>query len=241
MGKFAILGLAGVMLLMARCYNADLEASLGSLPIVGAMVSPPPAAPAYVASIGKPAANTFPESDLKSWFAADAKDPLAVDTWRAIASFAAIAGTKAGWAEACKKATEAAGAERASNPALGALACSADGTVTAIQRFAVGLLAMRAEVALYIRAVPGSSTSAIQARQGELRLLCSVDAVARQGGTGSALATACSQALETAYLTGDAPATFATLAAAYTSVAADIAARDPKTAPEPGYFEPVKK
>lgn len=241
MGKFAILGLACLMLWSARCYNADLEGALGGLPIVGAMVSPPQTTPSYVQAIGTPAANTLPEADMKTWFAAEPTDPLAVETWRAIATFASIAGTKAGWAGACKKASESVGADRAADVSLGALACSSDGTVTAIQRFAVALLAMRAEVAFYLRGAPGSSLAAIGSRQGELRVLCSVDIVARQGGASSPLGGACAQALEASYLAGDAPATFAALGAAYSAVAAEIATRDSKTSSEPGYFEPAKK
>lgn len=245
MGKFALLGVAALLFLMAPLYSADCAGALGGLPVVGAMVSPPPPTPKYANSIGKAAPASLPDSDMKKWFAPAADgstEPYVVDTWRAIAAFAANAGTKDGWTEACKKATSAAGADRAAEPLLGALACSADGTVTALQRFAVHILAMRAQAALFLRGVPGSSLAAIQARQGEIRLDCAVDLVARLGGPTSASGQACAKALQTAYLAGDPPATFTALGEAYSAVASEIAKRDPKTAQEPSYFDtPAKK
>ncbi|MFN0145135.1 MAG: hypothetical protein ACKVT1_01380 [Dehalococcoidia bacterium] len=243
MGKFALLGLACVLLLTARCYNADLEGALAGLPVVGAMISPPQPTPKYVETIGTPAPASFPETDIKTWFVPPeaGAEPYNIETWRAISSFAANAVTKGGWAEACKKATEAAGADRTATPLVGALACSSDGTVTALQRFGVQLLAMQAEVAFYLRGVPGSSLAAIQARQGELRLTCATDIIARLGPPEAALGGACTGALATAYLEADAPATFAALAEAYASLAAEVARRDPKTADQPSYFEPEPK
>jgi hypothetical protein len=243
MGKLGIFGLALLMLLTARCYGADYEAALSGLPVVGPMISPPAPVPTYVNAIGTPVAATLPESDMKSWFAPPA-DPQAlpdIDTWRAIGAAAGTSGTKDGWAAVCKKASETTGEDRAAEPLLGALACSGNGTVTALQRFAVGILAMQAETALYWRGVPGASVAAIQSRQGELRLACAVDVVARQGGAAGVFAAACASVLETAYLAGDAPATYAALTAAYGTVAAEIARLDPKTAAEPSYFEPVQK
>lgn len=243
-GKFALLGVAGLLCLMAPLYSADFAGALGGLPVVGAMVSPPPPTPKYANSIGKAAPASLPESDMKKWFAPAADgstEPYVVETWQAIAAFAANAGTRDGWAEACKKATAAAGADRAAEPLLGALACSTDGTVTALQRFAVHVLAMRAQTALFLRGVPGASLAAIQARQGELRLDCAVDLVGRLGGPAAAFGQACAKALQTAYLAADAPATFTTLGEAYATVATEIAKRDPKTAPEPSYFETPQK
>ena len=248
MGKLAILAVALVLLSTARCYNADLESSLGGVPVLGAMINPPVAAPAYVSSIGKAAPITLPESDPKAWFglaaaAAEGATPDAYDVprWRDVAAVAEIAGTQAGWAEVCKKVSTAAGAERTAEPKLGALACSANGTVTAIQRAAIGLLAMQAQVALYLRGVPGASIAAIGARQGELRVTCDVDVIGRLGGPETPYGQACGRALETDYLTGEATKTFAALDAAYTALAAEIARLDPKTAAEPGYFEAAKK
>jgi len=246
-GKLGILAVALLMLGTARCYNADLVAAAGGIPVVGAMFAPAaPPAPKYVSAIGTPAPSQLPDSDMKTWFSPQgangaAADPYDVTTWRAVAAFAAASGTKAGWAEVCKKAADAAGADRTASPALGALACSADGTVTGLQRFAVELLAMRAEVAFYIKGAPGSSLAAIQARQGQLRLECTTGLVSRQGGAGSPFGQACALALATAYLGGDAPATFTALGDAYTAVAAELAKRDPKIAQEPSYFEPSKK
>ena len=239
MGKFALLALAGLMLISARCYSADLAGTLGGLPIVGPMISPPPPTPRYVETIGKPAPASFPDSDMKTWFVSPeaGAEPYNIVTWRAVAAFAANATTKDGWAEACKRATAATGADRAAAPLLGALACSGDGTVTALQRFAVQLLAMRAETAFYLRGVPGASIAAMQARQGELRLTCATDVVSRQGGPESVFGQACLKALDRGYLAADTAATFAALGEAYATLAAEIAKRDTKTADQPSYFE----
>ncbi len=249
MGKFAILAVALVLLSTARCYNADYESALGGVPLVGALINPPEPVPVYIDAIGKAAANTLPESDPKTWFglagatdaSAGARDAYDVARWRDVATIAEVAGTQAGWAEVCKKVSTAAGAERTAEPKLGAMACSANGTVTALQRAAVGLLAMQAQVALYLRGVPGASVAAIGARQGELRVVCDTDVIGRLGGPGTPYGEACAKALEMDYLAGDAKATFAALDAAYAALAAEIAALDPKTADEPGYFETAKK
>jgi hypothetical protein len=244
-GKFGIAGLALLLLFTARCYNADVEGALSGLPLLGAIVSPPAPVPGYVDDIGKLAAVQLPASDPKTWFPAATgeaapADPLDVARWRDIAAAAEAGGTAAGWAELCKKAATAAGADRAAEPRLGALACSANGTVTGLQRVALGLLAMEAQVALYLRGAPGSSLSAIAARQGELRLACTVEVIARLGGPATAYGQACAGALATAYLEGNAAGTFAALEASYTLLAGEIAKLDPKTASEPGYFEAKK-
>ncbi len=220
----------------ARCYNADLATSLAGVPVVGPMISPPPTTPGYVASIGSAAPTTLPETDPRTWFPTDATaDPTAPATWTAIRDFLSNTGTQAGWAEVCKKISEAAGADRAASP-LGALACSADPSVTALQPFAAAVLAARAEVALWLKGAPGSSTGAIQARQGELRMLCAPEALRRLGGETGPFGQACTKALDTTYLTGDGALTFAALGEAYTLIAAELATRDPKIAPEPAFF-----
>jgi len=244
-GKILYLIVALSLLGTARCYNADLAASLSTVPIVGPMISPPPPPPpAYVSAIGTPAPPTLAEIDFKKWFPADATadqfDPV---MWAAIRDFLSTTRTEAGWSEACKKVSAAAGADRAAAKNIGPLACSADPSVTNVQGFATAILAVQAEVALWVKGAPGSSIGAIQGRQGELRLLCSADSLRRQGTPDGPFAQACAKALETAYATGDGKATFTTLNAAYTLVATEIAKRDPKVAPEPAFFgaAPAKK
>jgi len=235
-GKLGVFLVALMMMGTVKCYGADLS----SLPFVTTRAAPP-SAPAYVAAISTPAAVQLPEIDFTKWFTAEATadapaDAYHVTTWQQVDSFVAVARTQAGWTEACKKAAAAAGAGRATNAEVGILACSADPSVTPIQQFAVGILGTRAEVALWIRGVPGHSVGGIAGRQGELRLACAVDVIAREGGADSAYAQACKLALATAYVTGDGKATFDALGEAYKLVAAEVAKRDPKIASEPAYF-----
>lgn len=247
MARLAILAVAFMMLGSARCYGADLAASMAGIPIVGAMIEPPVPVPAYVADIGKPAPTALPESDPKTWLAASpatdgsAPDEYGVERWRDTAVVAEVGGTQAGWTEVCKKVSASAGAERTTDPNLGALACSANPTVTAIQRTALAMLGMRAHVALYVRGAPGAGLAAIEARQGELRVACAIDVIARQGDAGTPFRDACTKALATAYREGDAPATFDALGEAFAAVAAEIARIDPKTAADPAYFDSEKK
>lgn len=243
MGKVLYLIVLFSLLGTARCYNADLAASLSTVPVVGPMISPPPAPPpAYVAAIGTPAATTLPEIDFKKWFPTDpAADPLDPVMWAAIRDFVSTARTEAGWTEACKKVTAAAGADRAAAANLGPLACSADPSVTNVQGFATAILAIQAEVALWVKGAPGSSIGAIQGKQGELRLLCSADSLRRQGTPDGPFAQACAKALETAYMAGDGKATFTAVSEGYTLVAAEIATRDPKIAPDPAFFGAAAK
>lgn len=242
MGKalFAVVLLALVG--TARCYNADLAGGLSGLPVVGGIVSPQPAAPAYVAAMGTPAALNLPEADLTQVFPLEFDEPYDEAKAKARAAFfdsyLPAARTAAGFAEVCKRASSAVGADRSANTELGALACSADPSVTRLQRFALRILEAEAETYAWAKGQPGASTGAIASRQGEIRVLCETDITAREGATGP-LADACSAALDTAYLAGDAKATHDSLAKAYGFVATEIARRDPKTAPEPASFDPV--
>lgn len=221
----------------ARCYNADLASAFGSVPIVGAMVQPPDAAPAYLKAVGTPAPSALPESDPATWFPAEAPaDPYNASLWRDIKLFATISQTQLGWTEACKKVSGAAGEDRAANPKLGALACSSDPTVTQFQQFAVHLLAAQASLALWIKGESDGSLAAIQARQAELRVFCTTSVVARQGPAETPWSQACARAFDASYLSGDGPATFTALGDAYVLVADEIAKLDPKVAQEPGYF-----
>lgn len=220
----------------ARCYNADFASALGGLPIVGPMVVPPSPVPEYLKAIGTPAAATLPEAKYDTWFPAEAaEDPYSVDTWQQVQKFVAIAGSKAGWAEGCKAVGAVAGSDRTANARLGALACSSDATVTQMQQFAIHLLGTQASVALWIKGEPNGSTGAIQARQAELRILCTTSVIARQGPEAT-WAEACTKSTDANYLTGNGPATFAAIGEAYSLVADELARLDPEIDQEPGYF-----
>ena len=220
----------------ARCYNADLAAAVGGLPVVGPIVQPPQPVPSYVKSIGTPAAATLPEADYSKWFPSEApKDPYDATVWKQVSLFVPVASTTAGWTEACKAINAAAGADRAANPRLAALACSSDATVTQVQQFALQILGAQASVALWMKGELNGSTSAIAARQAELRVACATGVVARQGA-GSPWPAICAGVQDASYLSGDGPATFAALGAAYLAAATEIARLDPEIDPEPGYF-----
>ncbi len=241
MGKAGLLLVALSLFLSARCYNADMVGALGGLPIVGPMVSPPPATPGYVRAMGTPAPATLPEADPAKWFTADASTaPYDATRWSVIQSYLANASTQPGWAEVCKKISGSAGAGRSDNPQLGALACSADPSVTRLQALAIDILRAQAATALWISGAPGGSPGAIQGAQGEIRVFCATDVTSREGAE-SPLVHACAKALDTAYVAGDARATFTALGEAYTAVATEIATRDPKVAQEPAYFGAEKK
>jgi len=221
----------------ARCYNADFASALGGLPIVGPIVVPPAPVPDYLRAIGTPAAATLPEAQYDTWFPAEApEDPYSVEVWRQVQEFVAIAGSKTGWAEGCKAVGAVAGSDRTANARLGALACSSDATVTQMQQFALQLLGTEASVALWIKGEPNGSTGAIQARQAELRILCTTSVIARQGPEATTWAEACTKAMDASYLTGDGPATFAAIGDAYSLVADELARLDPEIDQEPGYF-----
>ena len=224
-GKIGILALALVLLGTSRCYaNTDWENAKIPFLSGGAGATTPES----VGAIGKPAEPALPETDFARWFSTDAAaDPLDPVVWKAIDAFFASASTFAGWADACKKAGTAAGADRTAKPKLGALACSDNANVTLIQQFALQLLGTQAEVALWVRGVPGHGTAGIAGRQGELRLMCAVDVVGREGGTVSPFAEACTKALDQSYRTGGGATTFTVLGEAYTLIASEIAKRDP--------------
>lgn len=231
--RAGLLAVTSLLFLVARCSNADFAAALGGLPVVGPIVQPAPSLPSYVAAIGTPAPATLPEATIADWFAPAPADPVA--TWRSAAAFLAAAGTKDGWTAACKKVGETAGANRAANPELGALACSKDGRAVPLQQLALHLLQARASAGLAAAGAPEGTIVALQARQAEVRLDCAVSGSARPVAVGSPLATACARSLETAYLDGDVAATFAALGEAYSTIAAEIARIAPAIDPEPGW------
>lgn len=241
LGKLGLFVVVFALVTTARCYHADYAASLSSVPIVGAIVSPPPAVPAYVNTIGTAAAVAVPETDLTKWFPTDATvDPLDPTVWSSIDAFLASTGTQAGWAETCKKAGTAAGADRSANPKVAALACSSDASVTQFQQFAAKVLATQAAVALWLKGAPGGTLSAIQGRQGEVRVLCGTGLVARQPAT-SPFVEACAKALDASYLANAGDATFAAIGDAYALIAGELAKLDPTVDAEPGYFGEAKK
>jgi hypothetical protein len=230
------LGLFGVLLLLfgtVRLYGLDWEHVQIPLVSGGGAVA---AAPASVQAIGKPAEVKLPEIDFKKWFQADAVDPYDPQVWAAVDAFYAVAGTKDGWVAACKAASAGAGKERPAAGDIGALGCSDSPAVTLVQQFQVSILGARAEVALWVRGVPGHGTAGIEGRQGEIRLACRNDVIAREGGAASPYAAACAKALDAGWKTGDGPATFTALGEAYKLVAAEIAKRDPTIDPEPAFY-----
>ena len=240
-GKIGLVLVVLALVNTARCYNADLARSLAAAPIVGPMIDPPAKTPAYVSVVGTPAASALPETDFATWFPAEpAKDAYDPVVWKAIQGYMAHAGTQAGWTEVCKKISGAAGSDRSASPALGALACSDDGTVTEFQQFAAEVLATRAALALWVKGAPGGAVGGIQGRQGKIRILCSTTVLARQGAA-SPWGAACTRALDNSYLSGDGAASFAALGEAYTAAATEIAKLDPTVDAEPGYFDDAKK
>lgn len=237
MGKLLYLLVVLGLLSSARCYNADLVGALSGLPVVGPIVSPPAPTPAYVNAIGTPAPVKLPDVDPAKWFATEASaDPYDPAKWTQVQQFLASADTAAGWAEVCKKMSAAAGSDRSAKPEPGALACSADPSVTRLQQLAVRLFEGQAAVALWLKGAPGASVGAIQGIQGEIRLICSIDTASRQGAD-SPITQACAKGMDAAYLTAnDGKTTFTAFADAYKLVATEIAKQDPKVAQEPAYF-----
>jgi hypothetical protein len=208
-----------------------------------ALVFPPDSqpVPAYVEDIGTAPGVNLPQADYKAWFAPgdefdEERDPLDVATWQEVAAFAAEARSEAGWSAACAAAGGVVTLDRVDEPLLGALGCSDDPSVTRVQQFALQLLDTQAHLALWIRGAPGFAIANVQARQGEVRLQCAVEVVAREGGEASPYAAACALAMDIAYLSGDGKATFEALGEAYALVAAEIARRAPGIDPQPASF-----
>lgn len=227
--------LALAFLSTARCYTADLAAGVAAVPFVGPILVPSPGVPAYVEAIGTPAPVEVPGEDPAAWFPAEGGwQAITPAAWAEMALAAAAGRTSAGWAELCARMTAAAGGERAAAPLPGALACSDDPGVTALQRVALQLFDLRAALGLWMNGAPNGSIGAIQARQGELRLLCATAPPGRVDP--EALRRACAEGLDASYLTGDGGATMAAVEAAYAALAAAIAALDPTTDGEPATF-----
>ncbi len=221
-GKFLILGVALLFMGVLRLSVADWEnAEIPFLSPANAENS----ALKSAQSLGTPAAVALPASDPATWFppAGDAPVP-----WADIQQFTAAASTPGGWAEACKAVSAVAGAERAATPALGALACSTDPTVTELQQFAIDVLATQAEVALWLQGIPGHDAGVVAARLAEVRHACENGLPARLAGAESPYPAACAASLTTAGLAASAEELEVALGDAYALVAADLAVRDPE-------------
>ncbi len=219
----------------ARCYTADLAGGLAAVPFVGPILVPGPGVPAYVEAIGTPAPVEVPGDDPAAWFPAEGGwEAITPGAWAEMALAATAGRTPAGWAELCARMTATAGSERSAAPLPGALACSDDPTVTALQRIALQLFDLRAALGLWMVGAPNGSIGAIQARQAELRLLCATAPPGR--GDPAPVQRACTEALDASYLAGDGTATMTAVEAAYAAIAAVLAALDPTTDAEPATF-----
>ncbi|MDZ7727492.1 MAG: hypothetical protein U5Q44_04455 [Dehalococcoidia bacterium] len=233
-----LIGVVALLLLAtASCYQLDVEDSP-----VAALLFPAPEAPEpeYADDIGTPADVELPQDiDFEGWFLPEDERGPDVDEHArltAMAAFHAEGQTTTGWAEVCPLASQATGDDRIANPEIGALACSDDPYVTLLQRFAVHLLGTQAHTALWMRGAPGYSVASIESRQAEMRLMCTVEVIARRGGEDSPYARACTLALDEAYQEGDAEATLEALDEAYGLLAEEIAAIDPTVAAEPAFY-----
>jgi hypothetical protein len=237
-GRIGILATLLALITAARCYSANWDAAVASLPFPQAATS----APASLASIGKSAAPSVPDTDFTKWFSTDpAVDPYDPAIWTAITAVAATAGNQAGWTAVCAKVGGAAGSDRTANPRLGALGCSDAPAVTALQQFAVDLLAAQASVALWIDHAPDASVPAITSRQAQVRMDCDTLVPGLGAAAVPPLSTACTGALNTAYLSGDGNTTFTALGDAYALIAGEIARQSPKVAQSPVYFDTKSK
>jgi hypothetical protein len=197
-------------------------------------LAPSPTEPPSLALLGTPAPPPEVTLDPAALFAApEGADPLSPALWQPATQLLAAAGTPAGWTALCRAFGSAAGVERAAAPLTGALACSADPSLLPVQRLAALVLEAKAQLVLWLRAAPGSSSAAVAARQAAIRGACTVLPEARSDG--GPAAEACRSALDTSYLEGDPARTLSQLDAAYAALADLIAARDPTIAPEPAF------
>lgn len=238
MARIGILATLLALITATRCYSANWDDAVAALPFPQVAAS----APASLASIGKSATPSLPDTDFTKWFNSDpAADPHDPVIWTAIAAVTATAGNQAGWTAVCAKIGAAAGSDRTVNPRLGALGCSDAPAVTALQQFAVDLLAAQASVALWIDHAPDASVPAITSRQAQVRLDCDTLVAGLGAAAVPPFSTACTGALNPAYLSGDGDTTFTALGDAYALVAGEIARRSPKVAQSPVYFDTKSK
>jgi len=197
-------------------------------------LSPGPTPPSSLAVLGTPAPPPEAAVDVAALFAPpEGADPLSPGTWAPAAQLLAAAGTRVGWKALCQAFGAAAGADRSAAPLPGALGCSADASLLPLQRLAALVLEAKAQLALWLRSAPGSSSAAVAARQAAIRNACA--ALPEAQDAASAAAEACRLARDSAYLTGDPAATLARLDEAYAALADLIARRDPTLAPEPAF------
>jgi hypothetical protein len=238
MGKIPILVVALLLLGVFRLNSVDFEGLADALPIGGA----PGAAAATNANVGDetaPAEEAAPP-DVGLWFAEDAEaDPYAEPLWAVVEELLTDAESTAGWTALCALATTATGADRTASPLPGALACSEDASVTELQQLAVAILRTQASTALWLRGAPGYSAATISARQGEVRLRCATGSPNRGDESATVtFAAICSQALDSSWKSGDGPATFTAVKAAYAGLATVIAERDATADAVPTFFKP---
>jgi len=235
-GKVVTGAVAVLLFGTASCFQLDVEDSPVAALVFPAPVTP---APAYVEAIGTPAAVSIPQADYATWFPdpADTEpETPGLAAWQEIAAFQSAASTAEAWADACAEVSSVTGDDRAAEPLLGALACSDDPSVTAIQRFNLLILGSRAHTALWMRGVPGFNTAGIEARLGQVRNACNGDIAGRDAADGSPFQQACALAGDSAYREGNGAATFEALGEAYAVMAAEIARRDPTVDPEAAFF-----
>lgn len=228
-GKLGYLGLACALALPAIVYVADwggLEAALpgraGSLP-------------SALTTLGTPAPPPTVSVDVAALFGSPGEggDPWSPAVWAPAAELLAGGGTPAGWTALCQAFAAEVGSDRAAAPLPGALACSGDPSLLPLQRLASLVLEAKAQLLLWLRNAPGASATAVSARQAAIRLACA--ALPEAKAPGAPVASACTGALDTAYLAGDPAGTLAQLEAAYRNLAEAIASRDPTVSPEPSF------
>lgn len=228
-GKFGYLALACALALPAVVYALDWGGLEFALP------GPAGTPPAALTTLGTPAPPPAVPVDVAALFRSpgEGSDPWSPAVWAPAAELLAGGGTPSGWTALCQAFAAAAGSDRAAAPLPGALACSGDASLLPLQRVAALVLEAKAQLLLWLRNAPGASATAVSARQAAIRLACAALPDAKTPG--SPIASACTAALDTAYLAGDTAGTLAQLEAAYRSLAEAIASRDPTVAPEPSF------
>jgi hypothetical protein len=233
-GAFALMLLSFVA--TARCYHTDFASAVGGLPVVGAMVVPPPKTPAYIEAIGRPApVDALPDPQVETWWPANPED--ATSTLSQARTWLVAAQTPAGWAALCGAASRAVGAERTVEPVqLAGLACSDEPTVTRLQLFAVLVLRLDPETQLYLAGAPGSSRADIESTLAQIRVECTAGYASRAlfvpaVGVACALPDAPGAGRD-----GDAVAFLQDVVDTYQALAETIVELSPKTAAEPTFF-----
>ncbi len=233
-GAFALLLLSFVA--TARCYQTDFAAAVGGLPVVGAMVIPPPTTPAYIESIGTPTPlDAMPDPGVETWWPENPED---VQSTRSQArTWLVAASTPSGWAALCGAATRAVGADRAVEPVqLAGLACSDDPSVTRLQLFAVLVLRLDPETQLYLDGAAGSSRADIESTLAQIRVECGAGYASRAVFVPAVLGACGLPGSPKAPARGGAVGLFPEVVDTYRALAEAVVEASPKTAPEPAFF-----